>query len=186
MRQQQRKIIENKSPTDAQRLHGNQFFPNRPPKWRRRRGLRSDGSETPPLLRPLFSETFLFSSNQGSSPFYETTFFLKLCCNISSVQSLDQTSHQGEHDGQFSRDSLLVFSAEGPCEQFWYGQGCQLFDVVHLAFPLPTTASATLQGALKDGFREAVVACVMSVQGNRCTRNISHGIRLSLPLQLNQ
>ena len=29
------------------------------------------------------------------------------------------------------------------------GQGCPLFDVVH---PVPTTASPTLQGALKEGF----------------------------------
>ena len=32
-----------------------------------------------------------------------------------------------------------------------------LFDVVHPAFPLPTTASPTLQGALEDGFGEASV-----------------------------
>ena len=32
-------------------------------------------------------------------------------------------------------------------------------DIVHPAFPLPATASPTLQGALKDGFGEAVVAC---------------------------
>ena len=38
-------------------------------------------------------------------------------------------------------------------------QRCPLFDIIHLAFPLRTTASPTLQGALKDGFREAVVAC---------------------------
>ena len=31
------------------------------------------------------------------------------------------------------------------------------FDVVHPAFPLPTTASSALQGALKGGFGEAVV-----------------------------
>ena len=36
-----------------------------------------------------------------------------------------------------------------------------LFDVVHPAFPLPTTASPTLQDALKYGFGEAVVACDM-------------------------
>ena len=36
-----------------------------------------------------------------------------------------------------------------------------LLDVVHPAFSLPTTASPTLQGALKDGFGEAVVACYM-------------------------
>ena len=31
------------------------------------------------------------------------------------------------------------------------------FDVVQSTFPLPTTASPTLQGALKDGFGEAVM-----------------------------
>ena len=66
----------------------------------------------------------------------------------------------GGREGRFSRDLLRVFfSAGGPCEQFWHGQGCSLVDVVHPAFPLPTTASPTLQGALKDGFGEAVVAC---------------------------
>ena len=34
-------------------------------------------------------------------------------------------------------------------------------DVVHPAFPLLTTVSPTLQGALKVGFGEAVVACNM-------------------------
>ena len=43
----------------------------------------------------------------------------------------------------------------------WHDQGCPLFDVVHAAFPLPTTALLTLEGALKDGFGEAVVACYM-------------------------
>ena len=60
--------------------------------------------------------------------------------------------------GQFSRYPSLVFSAGGPCEQFWHGQKCSLFDVVHPAFPMPTTASPTLQDALKDGFGEAVMA----------------------------
>ena len=66
--------------------------------------------------------------------------------------------------------ALPVFSAGGPCEQFWHGQGatceqfwhgqgCPLFHVVQPAFPLPATALPTLQDALKDGFREAVVAC---------------------------
>ena len=40
-------------------------------------------------------------------------------------------------------------------------QECPLFDVVHSAFPLPTTVSPTLQGVLKDGFGEAVVVCGM-------------------------
>ena len=54
-----------------------------------------------------------------------------------------------------------MFSAGGSCEQFWHGQGCPLFDVVHSAPPLLTKASPTLQGALKDGFGEAFKACDM-------------------------
>ena len=38
------------------------------------------------------------------------------------------------------------------------GQGYPLFDVLHPAFSLPTTALPTLQGALMDGFGEAVAA----------------------------
>ena len=63
--------------------------------------------------------------------------------------------------GHFSSDPLPVFSAGGPCEQFWHGQGCPLFDVVHPAFLLQTIASPTLQGALKDGFRETIEVCDM-------------------------
>ena len=53
------------------------------------------------------------------------------------------------------------FSAGGPCEQFWHGQECPLFDVVHPAFPLSATALPTRQGALKNGSVEAVMACDM-------------------------
>ena len=42
-----------------------------------------------------------------------------------------------------------------------HGQERPLFDLVHPAFLLPTTASPTLQRALKDGFAEAVMACDM-------------------------
>ena len=62
------------------------------------------------------------------------------------------------HEGRFSGDPLPVFSAGGHCEQFWHGQGCPFFDVVHPAFSVPTKASPALQGALKDGFRETDVA----------------------------
>ena len=37
------------------------------------------------------------------------------------------------------------------------GRNVQFFDVVHPASPLPTKVSPTLQGAMKDGFGEAVV-----------------------------
>ena len=63
------------------------------------------------------------------------------------------------HDRRFSSDSLPAFFARGPCEQFWYGRGCPLVGVVHPAFPLPATASSTLQVALTDGFGEANVGC---------------------------
>ena len=67
----------------------------------------------------------------------------------------------GGPDRRFSRYSFAVSSAEGHCEQFRHGQGGPLFDVVHPALPLSNTASSTLQGALKDGSGETVVACDM-------------------------
>ena len=67
----------------------------------------------------------------------------------------------GGHEGRFSKYHLPVFSAGGLSEQFWHGQICPLFDVVHLLFPLLTTVQPTLQGALKNGFGEAPVACDM-------------------------
>ena len=60
----------------------------------------------------------------------------------------------GEREGRFSRDPLPVFSAEAIVS-------CSGIDVVHLAFPLSSTASPTFQGALKGGFGETVVACDM-------------------------
>ena len=44
------------------------------------------------------------------------------------------------------------------------GKDVHSFDVVHPAFLLPTAASPVLQGALKDGFGEAVVANEMLEQ----------------------
>ena len=83
----------------------------------------------------------------------------------------------GGYEGWFSRDHLPVFSAGGPSDQFWNGQGCPLYDVL-AAFPVLTTVlptpqggpssiscadhgTAHLQGAQKDGFGEAAVACDM-------------------------
>ena len=63
--------------------------------------------------------------------------------------------------GTIQQGSLPVFSAGGPYEQFWHGQLCPLFDVVHPAFPLLTTVLPTFQGDLKDGLGEAVTACDM-------------------------
>ena len=84
---------------------------------------------------------------------------------FSSDQSLDRLGPPGgrggggKHEGQVSRNPPPIFSTGGRWEQFWHGQGCPLFDVVHPAFPLPTTASPTLQGAIKDGSGEAILVC---------------------------
>ena len=46
----------------------------------------------------------------------------------------------GGHEGWFNRDLLPVFSVGGHCEQFRHGHWYPVFDVVHLAFPVLTTA----------------------------------------------
>ena len=65
----------------------------------------------------------------------------------------------GGHDRQLSRGPLPVFFAGGPCEWLWHKQRCPLFDVVHPAFPLLTTALPILQGALTDSSAEVVTVC---------------------------
>ena len=51
------------------------------------------------------------------------------------------------------------FSVESHHEQFQHGQGHPLFSLVHSAFLLPAAVSPTLQGALKEGFGQDVMAC---------------------------
>ena len=80
---------------------------------------------------------------------------------VSSVQSLDRLGRRGDMKDDSAEILFQSFSAGGPCEQFWHGQGCPHFDIVLPAFQLPITASPALQGALKDGFGEAVVMCDM-------------------------
>lgn len=48
---------------------------------------------------------------------------------------------------------IPVISAGDSPKQFWRWQGCPLFDTDLPVFALLTTALSTLQGALKDGFR---------------------------------
>ena len=83
---------------------------------------------------------------------------------ISSVQSLDQLGRRGVGVGGGGDDlaEILVqsFLQEALVSSSDKGRDVHSIDV-HPAFPLPTTASPTLQGALKDGFREAVVTCDM-------------------------
>ena len=78
------------------------------------------------------------------------------------VQSLDRLACLGDnYDRWFSRDPLQVVLCRRPCLAVLAWAGMLTLYVVHPAFPLPTTALPTLQGALKDGFGEAVVACDM-------------------------
>ena len=74
---------------------------------------------------------------------------------FSSFQSLDWWLIESsvERDRKFSRNFLQACcTAGGHCGQFWHGQGCPIFDFVPPAFPLPTIALPTLQGALKRQF----------------------------------
>ena len=74
--------------------------------------------------------------------------------HFSSVQFLDRLGRR-ENMRNDSREILFQSSLQ-------HGQGCPLSDVVHPAFPLPTTASPTLHCVLKDRFGEVFVACDMS------------------------
>ena len=124
--------------------------------------MKNDPDEKPLLFLKLLSIEHVSSHFHvmNTSP-RTTSLWRPLLCDywVSSVPW--PTGLCGGQDGRFSSDPLPVFSAGGPCEQFGHRQGCPLFDVVHPAFPLLTTALPTLQGALIDGFGEAVTACDM-------------------------
>ena len=81
---------------------------------------------------------------------------------ISLVQSLDRFVCRGDnYDRWFSRDPLLVVFCRRPLWAVLAWAEMLTLDVVHPAFPLPTTALPTLQGAMKECFEEVVVACDM-------------------------
>ena len=84
---------------------------------------------------------------------------------FSTVLSLDWLGHRGNM-GDNSADILFQsFLQEANLSSSGMGRDVHsIFNVVHPVFRLPTTASPTLQGALMDGFREAVVACDMPEQ----------------------
>ena len=54
--------------------------------------------------------------------------------------------------GDMMDDSAEILFQSFLQEQFLHGQGRSFYDVVQLAFPLSTTASPTLQRAMKDAF----------------------------------
>ena len=75
-----------------------------------------------------------------------------------SVQSLDQLGCWGE-----MRDDSSEILFQSLLQEALVSSSCLGRDVhsLMLSTQLPTTASPTLQGALKDGFGESVVACDM-------------------------
>ena len=122
----------------------------------------------------------LFSSANVNKPgrwLANKLFFLffwqtETIVHLSSIQSLDKLGHWRGRKGRFSRDPLPAFSAGGPCEQVWHGKRCPLFDVVHPAFPLLTTALATLQGALVRTGMSTLWCCPSSISS--ANHGISH------------
>ena len=83
---------------------------------------------------------------------------------FSSVYVLDRLGRRGDMKDDSAEILFQSILQEAVVSSFGMGR-CPLFDVFHPAFPLPTTASPTLQGALKDSYREAVVECDMPKAG---------------------
>ena len=93
----------------------------------------------PPPQIPSLVEFFF---NRGKT---NILYWLVTCSGQFSSVSWPFGS-SGRQEGWFSRDCPPVFFfAGGSCELFWCGQRCPLFDVVYLAFPLPTRVLPTLQ-----------------------------------------
>ena len=102
--------------------------------------------------------TYIHTSRQTDRQTCMHAYMRDILLLFSLVQVLGRLG-SGEHEGRFSRDLLPIFSPGGHREQFWHGgQDRPLLDVVHPAFPPPTTASLTLRDISRDGFGEAVVA----------------------------
>ena len=80
---------------------------------------------------------------------------------FSSVQSLDQFGRRWDLRDDSAEILFQSFLQEALVNRSRMGRDVHSFDVVHPAFPLSTMASSTLQGAMKDGFGEAVMACDM-------------------------
>ena len=62
--------------------------------------------------------------------------FLHSC--FSSVQFFHRLGCWGDRKDD-SAETFFQSSAESPCEKFWHWQTSPLFEVVHPAFPLPST-----------------------------------------------
>ena len=83
-----------------------------------------------------------------------------LACMLHSVQFHWPIWSLGGHERIQQRSSSGLLCMRPFCAVLAWAK-MSFFDVVHQAFPLPTTASPTLQGALKYGFGEAVLVCDM-------------------------
>ena len=84
-------------------------------------------------------------------------------CMFSSFQSLDRLDRRRDTRVDSAEILFQSFLQKALVSNSGMGRNVHslMLSIQHPCHPLPTTASPTLQGALKDGFREAVVACDM-------------------------
>ena len=80
-------------------------------------------------------------------------------CISCSVQSLDRLGRREDMRDDSADILFQSFLQEALVSSSGMARDLSSLNVVHPAFPLLTTASSTLQGAMKDGFGEAVVTC---------------------------
>ena len=79
-----------------------------------------------------------------------------------SLQSLDRLGRQGDMKDDSAETLFQSFLQQALASSCGTGRvWCSLYNVVHPTLPLPTPVSPTLQGAPRDGFGEAVMACDM-------------------------
>ena len=81
---------------------------------------------------------------------------------FSSVQSLDRQGRRRDMRNDSAEILFQSFLQETLLSTVGMWAGVSTLGFVKPAFSLPTIPSSTLQGALKDGFGEAVMACDMS------------------------
>ena len=79
---------------------------------------------------------------------------------LSTVQSPDRSGRRRDARDDSAEILFQAFLQEALVNSCGM-QGCPPCDVFNPAFPLPTTASHTLQSALKDGFGDAVMSSDM-------------------------
>ena len=93
------------------------------PELSKARSIRPTGSQNIAFYFQLINSNSAFLSASTPDSFY----FQFSSVQFGSIQFIpltDRIGSSGGREGRFSRNPLPVFSAGGPCGQFWLGQGC--------------------------------------------------------------